>query len=102
MALCASAKQPFVFAAFRRREAAEALKAQDILAQGKHTESVRRPGWRAVYVRVPRPLWAQSAKLTAPKGAMEAAFRVYYVARLQRAISGGMLTQGCATGATLG
>jgi hypothetical protein len=35
MALCASAKQPFAFAAFRRREAAEALKAQDIPAQGK-------------------------------------------------------------------
>jgi hypothetical protein len=44
MALCASAKQPFAFAAFRRREAAEALKAQDIPAQGKHTKSVRRPG----------------------------------------------------------
>ncbi|MGI5923355.1 MAG: hypothetical protein ACOX9E_05380 [Lentisphaeria bacterium] len=44
MALCASAKQPLAFAAFRRREAAEALKAQDIPAQGKHTESVRRPG----------------------------------------------------------
>jgi hypothetical protein len=37
-------KQPFAFAAFRRREAAEALKAQDIPAQGKHAESVRRPG----------------------------------------------------------
>jgi hypothetical protein len=44
MALYASAKQPFAFAAFRRRKAAEALKAQDIPAQGKHTESVRRPG----------------------------------------------------------
>jgi hypothetical protein len=45
---------------------------------------------------------AQSAKLIAAKGAMELTFRVCYVARLQRAISGGMLTQGCATGATLG
>jgi hypothetical protein len=44
MALCASAKQPFAFVAFHRREAAEALKAQNIPAQDKHTESVRRPG----------------------------------------------------------
>jgi len=31
-------------AAFYRREAAEALKARSIPAQGKHAESVRRPG----------------------------------------------------------
>ena len=37
-------KQPFVIAAFHRREAAEALKARNMIAQGKHAESVRRPG----------------------------------------------------------
>jgi len=37
-------KQPFVIAAFYRREAAEALKARNMTAQGKHAESVRRPG----------------------------------------------------------
>jgi hypothetical protein len=37
-------KQPFVIAAFHRREAAEALKARNIPAQGKHAEGVRRPG----------------------------------------------------------
>jgi hypothetical protein len=57
--------------AFYRREAAEALKARNIPAQGKHAESVRRPGYNGDYVRVPRPLWPQSAKLTGAKGAME-------------------------------
>jgi len=33
-------KQPFVIAAFPRREAAEALKARNMTAQGKHAESV--------------------------------------------------------------
>ena len=33
-----------VVGAFQRREAAEALKARNIPAQGKHAESVRRPG----------------------------------------------------------
>ena len=56
---------------FPRREAAEALKARNIPAQGKHAESVRRPGYNGDYVRVPRPLWPQSAKLTGAKGAME-------------------------------
>ena len=53
------------------REAAEALKAQNIPAQGKHAESVRRPGYNGDHVRVPRPLLPQSAKLTGAKGAME-------------------------------
>ena len=57
--------------AFYCREAAEALKARNIPAQGKHAESVRRPGYNGDYVRVPRPLWPQSAKLTGAKGAME-------------------------------
>ena len=61
------------------REAAEALKARNIPAQGKHAESVRRPGLRAFYARVPRPLWPQSAKLTGAKEAMEPTFLVYYV-----------------------
>jgi len=52
-------------------EAAEALKARNIPAQGKHAESVRRPGYNGDYIRVPRPLWPQSAKLTGTKGAME-------------------------------
>jgi len=56
MALVASTKQHFVVAAFHRREAAEALKARNIPAQGKHAESVRRPGLDANYDRVPRPL----------------------------------------------
>ena len=58
-------------AAFHRREAAEALKARNIPAQGKRAESVRRPGCNGDYIRVPRPLWPQSAKLTGAKGAME-------------------------------
>jgi hypothetical protein len=53
------------------REAAEALKARNIPAQGKHAESVRRPGYNGDHVRVPRPLWPQSAKLTGAKEAME-------------------------------
>ena len=53
------------------REAAEALKARNIPAQGKHAESVRRPGYNGDYVRVPRPFWPQSAKLTGAKKAME-------------------------------
>ena len=57
--------------AFYCREAAEALKARNIPAQGKHAESVRRPGCNGDYIRVPRPLWPQSAKLTGAKGAME-------------------------------
>jgi hypothetical protein len=44
LALVVSSKQPYVIAAFYRREAAEALKARNIIAQGKHAESVRRPG----------------------------------------------------------
>ena len=57
--------------AFYCREAAEALKARNIPAQGKHAESVRRPGGNSDYVRVPRLLWPQSAELTGAKGAME-------------------------------
>jgi len=57
--------------AFYCREAAEALKARNIPAQGKHAESVRRPGYNGDYVRIPRPLWPQSAKLNGAKGAME-------------------------------
>ena len=56
---------------FPGREAAEALKARNIPAQGKHAESVRRPGYNGDNVRVPRPLWPQSAKLTGAKEAME-------------------------------
>jgi len=44
LALVVSSKQPSVIAALYRREAAEALKARNIPAQGKHAESVRRPG----------------------------------------------------------
>ena len=44
LARVVSTKKPFVIAAFHRREAAEALKARNITAQGKHAESVRRPG----------------------------------------------------------
>jgi len=43
MALVVSTKQPFLVVHFRR-EAAEALKARNSPAQGKHAESVRRPG----------------------------------------------------------
>ena len=57
--------------AFYCREAAEALKARNIPAHGKHAESVRRPGYNGDHVRVPRPLWPQSAKLTGAKEAME-------------------------------
>ena len=57
--------------AFYRREAAEALKARNIPAQGKHAESVRRPGYNGDNVPVPRPLWPQSAQLTGAKEAME-------------------------------
>jgi len=64
-------KQPFVIAAFHCREAAEALQARNRPAQGKHAESGRRPGYNGDYVRIPRPLWPQSAQLTGAKGAME-------------------------------
>ncbi|MDD4539547.1 MAG: hypothetical protein PHT80_11075 [Lentisphaeria bacterium] len=57
--------------AFYCREAAEALKARNIPAQGKHAESVRRPGDNVDHVRVSRPLLPQSAKLTGAKGAKE-------------------------------
>ena len=43
MALVVSTKQPFLVMHFRR-EAAEALKARYIPAQGKRAESARRPG----------------------------------------------------------
>ena len=52
------------------------------IAQGKHAESVRRPGDNGDYVRVPRPLWPQSAKLTGAKEAMELAFLACYLAPL--------------------
>ena len=70
MALVVSTKQPFLVVHFRR-EAAEALKARNIPAQGKHAESVRRPGLHALYARVPRPHWPQSAQLTGANEAME-------------------------------
>jgi len=57
--------------AFYCREAAAALKARNIPARGKHAESVRRPGDNGDNVRIPRPLWPQSAKLTGAKGAEE-------------------------------
>jgi len=56
---------------FYCRVAAEALKARNIPAQGKHAESVRRPGYDGDSVRVPRRLWSQSALPTGTKGAME-------------------------------
>ena len=55
------------------REAAEALKARNIPAQGKRAEGARRPGYNALYVQVPRPFYSQSAKLTGSKRAMELA-----------------------------
>ena len=70
-----------------RREAAEALKARNIPAQGKHAESVRRPGYNGDYARVPRPLCPQSAKLTGGKGAMELTFLACTVAPLQAAFA---------------
>jgi len=67
---------------FYCRKAAEALKARNIPAQGKRAESARRPGYNGDYVRVPRPLWPQSAKLTGAKEAMELGkvFPVMYIA----------------------
>ena len=57
-----------------RREAAKALKARNIPAQGKHAESVRRPGYNGDYVSVPRPLRPQSASPTGAEEAMEPHF----------------------------
>ena len=61
----------------------------------------RRPGWSAIFARVPRPLWPQSAKLTGAKEAMELipAFSVAPCHRsfrppLQGSVSGGAPTQG--------
>ena len=97
-----STKTAFVIAAFHRREAAEALKARNIPAQGKHAESVRRPGCNGDYIRVPRPLWPQSAKLTGAKGAMELTF-LLALSHPSRVLSRRRtLTWGCACGATPG
>ena len=101
MVLFASAKLPFVVAAFHCREAAKALKARSMIAQGKRAEGARRPGYNGNYVRVPRPLWPQSAKLTGAKGAMEL-IPAFYVAPCQRSFRSpfqgsyrfGPLTQG--------
>ncbi len=95
-----SSPQPFVPAACHRREAAEALKARNIPAQGKRAESARRPGYNGDYVRVPRPHWPQSAKLTGAKEAMELTFLVA-MAHPERVLfaRGRTLTWGCACGA---
>ena len=54
------------------REAAGALQGRCHRSPGQATpKAERRPGYSASIVRVPRPLWPQSAKLTGAKEAME-------------------------------
>ena len=71
MSLVVSTKQPFLVVHFRR-EAAGALQGRCHRSPGQATpKAERRPGWSAIFARVPRPLWPQSAKLTGAKEAME-------------------------------
>ena len=76
------------------REAAEALKARNIPAQGKRAEGARRPGDIAIYDCVPRPLRLQSASPTGGEGAMELAFLACHAAPLHAAPLHGAIREG--------
>ena len=64
--------RPLARPASLSREAASALEGRGHRSPGQATpKAERRPGYSAICVRFPRPLWPQSAKLTGAKEAME-------------------------------